>query len=406
MLAEQLFLNVLKIGGVENLPSQRGQNNFDIIQVDFYRDPNALFESFKKGEVEAQIEMNMKRWSTEYTFPAFVQEKVKKYPLYNHKLGYGSYGMYFNTRRAIFKDKRVRQALTEMFDFEWANSHLFYKLSKRNKSYFPNSPFSATGIPQGEERKLLEVFKEQLPPEIFKEPFTLPVYKTAVDKQKYRTKALDLLKQAGWELKDQKLVNVKTGSVFTVEFLLHSPSVQKIALHLQNSLKEIGIKLRVTLIDISTYQERLDQHDYDMVSHVTPQGPSLGNEQRGMWSTAAANQPGTWNIAGVRDPVIDQIIEKLIESTDYETLVARSKALDRVLLWGYYMIPAWQPDCIFWVMWDRFCFPDPMCPPYNPVSMTTWWVDSKKQTALEKKPQPSPAEGTLSLWQKIKKWFS
>lgn len=400
-----VFKRVMNWWG-ENIPTQKGKNNFNIIQTDFYRDANAMFEAFKKGEIQVQIEMSMKRWATEYTFPAFTQGKVKKYPLYDHKLSYGSYGLYINTRRPLLNNKLVRQALTELFDFEWANNNLFYKLSKRNQNYFPNSPFAAQRIPQGEELKFLEQFKNRLPAEIFTQPFRLPVYKSAADKQATRSKALSLLKQAGWELKSQKLVNSKTGQPFVIEFLLYNPSTQRVALHFQNCLKEVGIELKVTSVDLSAYQERCDQLDFDIILQVIPQSPTPGNEQRNMWSSSAANQPGTFNIAGVNDPVIDEVIEKLIESPDYETLITRTKALDRLLLWGYYMIPAWQPECIFWVMWDRFKFPNPMCPPYNPVSFTTWWADLDKKNTLALKKESQAAKSEPSLWQKVKSWFS
>ncbi|RZI46897.1 extracellular solute-binding protein [Candidatus Finniella inopinata] len=362
----------------ENVPSQRGLYNFDVIKVDFYRDPNVMLQAFKNGQIDIRMEISSKNWATEYTFSAFKQGKVKKKPLYGHKVSYGSYGLYFNTRRSIFADRHVRMALSEIFNFEWANNNLFYNLNHRNNSYFPNFPFAADGVPLGQERKLLEPFKDQLPPQLFTKPFELPIHKTQKDWEESRIKALSLLRKAGWVLENQKLIHAKTHNPFAFEFLIQTPTVQKIAIHFQNCLKVIGIEMRITLVDTSIYQERYDKHDYDTILHTLPQRQTLGTEQRGMWSSEAAGKPGTQNVVGIRNPVVDDLVEQLVESPDYETMVATAKALDRVLLWNYYMIPAWQMNFMPWVVWDRFGFPEPMCPPYMPTSIDTWWLDPEK----------------------------
>ncbi len=391
----------------KDLPSQRGKHNFDIIKVDFYRDQNVMLEAFKNGQIDARIEISTKNWATEYTFAAFKQGRLKKQPLYGHKVSYGSYGLYFNTRRPLFADRDVRMALSQVFDFEWANNNLFYKQSQRNNSYFPNFPFAAKGVPTEQERKLLEPFKDQLPAELFIEPFEVPVHNTVDDLQKSRTKALSLLKKAGWVLKDQKLVHAKTGKPFTFEFLIHIPAIQKIVIHFQNCLKLIGVEMKITLVDSLTYQERYDNHDYDMILHTIPQTQAPGGEQRSMWSSAHADQLRTHNVAGIKNPVIDVLIEKLIEAPDYDTMVVRARALDRVLLWNHYMIPAWQMNFIPWVVWDRFGFPEPMCPPYSPTSIEGWWVDPEKDRVLGDV-VPSKRDISSSApsgWGKLKSWF-
>ncbi len=389
----------------EHIPSQKGSHNFDTIQVDFYRDPNTLFEAFKNGQIDMRVEMSAKLWTTEYNFPAVKQGHVHKYSI-QHKLSYGSYGLYFNTRRPLFANRLVRIALTEMFNFEWLNKNLLFNQYKRNTTYFPCFPFAATGLPGKAERTLLGPFKDQLPPELFTQPFTLPHHHTEKDIHVSRTKALELLRQAGWVLKNHTLVHAQTGKPFVFEFLINNPATQKIALHFQNYLKKVGIEMKVTLIDTSTYQERYDRQDYDMILHVIPQGPTPGNEQRDMWSMTAADQPGTWNVAGIKNPVIDALIEKVIESPDYETLVVRARALDRVLLWGYYMIPAWHQDTIPIAIWDRFGFPDPICPPYAPTSIHGWWFEPDKNKHLSD-PQPlgMGVEKPLSRWQRLKLWL-
>ncbi|MBY0463027.1 MAG: extracellular solute-binding protein [Alphaproteobacteria bacterium] len=385
----------------ENIPSQKGRHNFDIIKIDYYRDANAMFEAFKNGQVDIRYEGSSKLWSTAYTFPAVEQGFVKKERIKHSLCIPGSYGLFFNTRREIFSDRKVRQALTEMFDFNWANKNLFYNTYQRIKSYFPNTPFAATGVPESEEKALLEPYKGQIPAEVFESPFTLPEHNNEQDIRKSSDKALKLLKEAGWEIKNQKLVNVKTGKPFTFETLIYDQSLEKIFLHFQGYLKLIGIEMKVRLVDVSTYQERIDQYDYDMILSSIPQSPTPGNEQRDMWGSAASNMKGSANKAGIHEKTIDEIIEKLIDSKDYKTLLTTTKALDRLLLWGYYMIPAWTTDSIPVAFWNRFSRSD-ISPPYNPFTFDAWWIDTEKEKKLpshlqrykgeEKSPAVQPAE--------------
>lgn len=365
-----------------HLPTQVGHYNFEEITIKFFRDPQVLFETFKKGEIDIRMDLSTKNWATEYNFQAVKDGKVKKIPLYGHKLSYGSYGLFFNTRKKIFGSREVRMAFIELFNFAWANKYLFYGLNKRNESYFPNSPFAAQGKPEGKELELLEPLKDKLPFELLTKKFVFPTHKTNEDLKQSRVKALSLLKKAGWALKGQKLVHEKTGKPFVFEILVKTAAGQKIGLHFQNCLKDVGITVKIVLTDHSIFQQRVDQRDFDMVLYNHIQSPTLGNEQRDMWSSEAADQNGSGNLAGVKDPTIDFLIEKLIESPDYETLTIRAQALDRLLLWGGYMIPAWQMEFIPWVVWDRFGFPEPMCPPYLPTSIHTWWIDPVKDKAL------------------------
>lgn len=401
----------------ENISSQKGRHNFDIIKVDYYRDANAMFEAFKNGQVDIRHEGSSKLWSTAYTFPAIEQGFVKKERIKHNLCIPGSYGLFFNTRREIFNDRKARQALTEMFDFNWANKNLFYNTYKRIKSYFPNTLFSATGIPEGEERALLEPYKDQIPTEVFTETFTLPEHNNENDIRKSSDKALKLLKEAGFEIKNQKLINVKTGKSFVFEALIYDQSLEKIFLHFQNYLKLIGIEMTVRLVDVSTYQERIDQYDYDMIISSNPQSPTPGNEQRDMWGSQAASMKGSRNAAGIHEKPIDEMIEKLIESKDYKTLITTTKALDRLLLWGYYMIPAWTTDSIPVAFWDRFGRPD-IAPPYNPLTFDAWWIDTDKEKRLpshlqrnsinEKVPvaQSSDTKQVYdSVFCKIRSWF-
>lgn len=405
----------------ENIPSQKGRHNFDIIKMDYYRDNNAMFEAFKNGQIDIRHEGSAKLWSTGYNFPAVDQGFVKKEHVKHSLCIPGSYGLVFNTRREIFKDRKVRQALTEMFDFNWANKNLFYNMYQRIQSYFPNTPFAATGIPENEEKSLLEPYKSQVPAEVFTTPFTLPEHKNEQAIRKSADKALSLLKEAGWEIKNQKLLNSKTGKPFVFEALIYDQNTEKVFLHFQGYLKLIGIEIKVRLVDVSTYQERTDQFDFDMILAISPQSPTPGNEQRDMWSSVAANAKGSRNIAGIQEKAIDEIIEKLIDAKDYKTLITATKALDRLLLWGYYMIPAWTSGSIPIVFWDRFSRPA-VTPAFNPFTFDTWWIDNEKEKRLpshlqrhkaeEKSPIAQPTElkpvcqGWLcKLWSWIKGLF-
>lgn len=370
----------------ENIPSQKGRHNFDIIKVDYYRDSNAMFEAFKNGQVDIRHEGSSKLWSTAYTFPAVEQGFVKK-NLVKHSLCIpGSQGLYFNTRREIFENRKVRRALTEMFNFNWANKNLFYNMYQRIQSYFPNTPFAATGIPEGDEKALLEAYKDQIPAEVFEAPFTLPEHNDEKDIRESSNKALSLLKEAGFEIKNQKLINVKTGKPFAFEALIYDQSLEKVFLHFQGYLKLIGIEMKIRLVDVSTYQERTDQYDYDMIMATNPQSPTPGNEQRDMWGSAAANMKGSANKAGIHEKAIDEIIEKLIDSKDYTTLIITTKALDRLLLWGYYMVPAWTTNSVPIAFWDRFNYPG-ITPPYNPFTFDAWWIDTDKEKRLPSQAQ-------------------
>jgi len=392
----------------ENIPSQKGRYNFDELKVDYYRDSNAMFEAFKNGQVDVRYENSSKLWSTGYNFPAVEQGYVKK-QLIKHSLCIpGGQGFFFNTRREIFSDRRVRQAITELFDFVWANKNLFHNMYQRSVSYFPNTPFEAKGLPDTDEMTFLEKYKDQLQPEVLTKSFSLPEHKNDQDIRKSKDKALSLLNEAGFEIKGQKLINKKTGNPFVFEALIADQILEKVFLHLQGYLKLIGIEMKIRLVDVSTYQQRLDQYDFDMVIGSNPQSPTPGNEQRDMWGSLASNTPGSRNLPGIKDPVVDDIIEKLIESQDYKTLILRTRALDRVLLWGYYMIPAWYNGSLPLAYWDRFGRPE-TTPPYAPSSTETWWFDPDKEKKLpshvqrteEHKPIEITDEPALSWWKKI-----
>lgn len=390
----------------ESVPSQRGRHNFTQIKVDYYLENNALFEGFKAGQYDFRHEVLSKNWATAYTFPAYLKGFVKREELKYARLG-GTYGLFFNTRRPLFGDVRVRKALTLLFDFPWINKHLFYGSYKRNKSYYPNSDFEASGLPGEAEKAILQPYQDQLPKEVLHQEFDLPTTQIEGDKRALQMQALSLLKEAGYEVKDEVLVNAKTGEPFTFTILNFDKSVEKIMLNFAASLKRIGIALQIRSLDLAAYQARVDNLDYDMILAIIGQSPSLGNEQRDYFGSERANIPGTRNYAGIQNPVIDQLIEQLIVSKDYPSLVNYAKVLDRILLWGYYMIPAWHNDSDRIAYWDRFSRPQ-IYPKYQGADVLSWWFDPEKDAKLSHKPQgntPSPQHDP-SLWQRVQTWFS
>ncbi|MBM3468711.1 MAG: ABC transporter substrate-binding protein [Alphaproteobacteria bacterium] len=390
----------------ESVPSQKGRHNFDTIKVDYYLENNALFEGFKSGQYDLRVESIAKNWVTAYTFPACQQNLIKREEL-KYSTSSGSVGLIFNTRRPIFSDIRVRKALTLLFNFPWINKHLFYDLYQRNTSYFPNSDFEATGLPTQAEKNVLKQFQTQLPPEIFNEPFSLPNPQGEEDYRMLQEQAQNLLKEAGYEIKDHVMTNVKTGAPFVFEALIYDKSLEKIFLNFAVSLKRLGIELKLRNMDPAAYQVRADNLDFDMIYVGIGQSPNPGNEQRDYFGTEKANTPGTQNYAGIQNPIVDKLIEILINSKSYSELVTNVKTLDRVLLSGYYMIPAWHSGVVRLAYWDRLSKPS-ILPKYIGFDMTTWWFDAEKDKKLKSvAAQNNVTNGRQSsIWKTICSWFS
>ncbi len=365
----------------QNIPSQKGRHNFDQTRYDYYRDMNSMFEAFKNGLTDVRYEMSSKTWFTGYDFSAVKEGRIKK-ELIKHSLCFpGGLGFVFNTRREIFADRRVRQAITEIFDFNWINKNLFYNQYQRALSHFPNTVFVATGLPKGEEKTLLEKFKGQIPEEIFKASYSLPDHKNEEDIRKSKDKALALLKEAGWEIKNQQLINMKTDKPFVFEVLDSDHFYLKSFLHLQRCLRQIGIEMKIRRLDTPAYQDRIARFDFDMIMVSNPQRTVPGKEQFDMWGSQAANISGAKNYAGIHDKVVDELIKVIETAPTFNDLIVRTRALDRVLLWGYYMIPAWYKDSLTIAYWDRFGRPS-TAPSHTPFSFETWWVDEKKENAI------------------------
>jgi len=362
-----------------DLPTQRGQNNFDTIRYDYYRDSTVALEAFKAGRIDFRTENIARDWATAYDFPARSAGLVKLGEL-RHELPTGMQAFAMNLRKPMFQDRRVRQALGLVFDFEWMNANLFYGAYARTESYFSNSDFAARGLPQGAELALLEPFRAQLPPEVFTEEFHLPVTDGSGSNRDGTRAALRLLREAGWTIRERRLVGPQ-GQPFEFEILLNGPSFERVALPYVQALARIGMEARVRTVDPAQYQVRMDGFDYDMTVDVIPQSNSPGNEQRDFFTCATASQHGSQNIAGFCNPVVDALVDKIIAAPDLPTLTTTVRALDRVLLWNHFVIPQWHLRSFWIAYWDRFGRPAKN-PRYGLGFPSSWWFDAAKDAAL------------------------
>ncbi len=361
------------------LPVRAGQNNFDTIRYDYYRDGTVALEAFKAGQYDFREENGAKNWATAYNIPAVAQGLVKKEEIKN-QVPTGMQAFVYNTRRPVFQDRRVRQALGCAFDFEWTNKNLFYGAYERTKSYFSNSELASSGLPGPEELKVLEPFRGRIPDEVFTKEYRPPVTDGSGDIRANLSQALALLKDAGWVVRGQRLVNARTGEPMRFEILLDDPAFERVTLPFVKNLERIGIGARVRTVDTAQYQNRMDNFDFDMTVAVWPESLSPGNEQTDNWTSERAGVPGSRNLAGIRDPVVDKLVELVISAPDRPSLVARTRALDRVLLWGSYVIPHWHIQSFRVAYWDKF--DRPRISPKYALGFSTWWVDAKKEAIL------------------------
>jgi len=359
-----------------------GQYNFDEIQYDYYRDDTVSLEAFKAGEYDFRIESNSKLWATAYTGPIFDKKLVVK-ETQVHQNPTGMQGFAFNTRRDLFKDKTVRKALSYAFDFEWSNKNLFYNAYTRTDSYFSNSELASSGLPTGRELEILQQFKAQLPAEVFTQPFILPITDGSGTNRENLREAKKLLMESDWTIKDGKLVHKQTGQPFKFEILLFQQAFERIINPFVKNLERLGIETTIRTVDVSQYIQRMREFDFDMVVASMGQSLSPGNEQRNYWYSTSADVPSSGNIMGVKDPVVDQLVDMIIAAPSREELIATSRALDRVLLQGYYLIPNWHIQNHRLAYWDFFA--KPTTPPIYggaDASFFTWWVIPEKQQQI------------------------
>ena len=366
----------------ETLPINRGMNNFDRMRIDYYRDRTVALEAFKANEYDYRTENSSKDWATGYRFPAAAAGLVHTEQV-RHARPTGMQSFAFNLRRAKFQDIRVREAIGLAFDFNWSNRNLFYGQYSRTTSFFSNSELAASGLPGPAEKALLEPFRGKIPAAVFTKEFEPPETDGSGNVRRNLRRAVRLLKSASWAIENGRLTHAGTGEKMEIEFLLVSPAFERVVAPYIRNLKRLGIEGRIRVVDSSQYINRLNGFDFDMAIASWGQSDSPGNEQRDFWSSDAAGRQGSRNLVGIRDPVVDALIEKLIAAPDRARLVAATRALDRVLLWNHYVIPQWHIRFDRIAYWDKFGKPA-RSPRYG-NDLMSWWVDAGKAGSLDER---------------------
>ena len=354
-----------------------GRDNFDEMRFEYFRDATVAIEAFKADHVDWRTENSAKNWATAYDFPAVKDKRVVLEEFVQRNRGIMQ-AFTFNTRRDKFKDPKLRRAFNFAYDFEEMNKQLFFGQYKRINSYFDGTELASSGLPQGQELEILETVRDKVPPEVFTTAYTNPVNGSPENVRANLREATRLLKEAGYEIRNQKLVNAKTGEPMSIEILTEDPNVERFILFYKPSLERLGISVIVRTVDDPQYENRLRSWDYDIIIASWPESLSPGNEQRDFWSSQAADTPGSRNYIGIKNPAIDALIERVIFAKDRAELVAATRALDRVLLWNHYVVPQFTSDKSRTARWDRFGRPDPL-PKYAAAAFpTVWWWDAAK----------------------------
>lgn len=391
-----------------DLPVNKGQNNFDRIRYEYYRDDTIMREALKAGHIDFRRESQAKAWALDYLpedVPAIRHGWLQKEDVEHHRPA-GMQAFFYNTRRAVFSDRRVREALAYAFDFEWTNRNLFFGQYERTESFFANSELASRGLPEGRELAILERFRGRVPDEVFTTSYRAPTTDGSGWPRANLRKAFALLEEAGWVVRDLQLVNAESGRQMRFEILLVQKSIERIVLPFARNLQRLGIDVRVRLVDSSQYINRLRKFDFDMILFNVGQSESPGNEQRSYWGSAAADSPSARNVAGIKDPVVDELIDLVILAPDRESLVARTRALDRVLLAGHYVIPNWHAATDRILYWDKFSRPE--VTPDRGTSTDFWWFDQAKAARLDQRlsrdaaademaPRTNPGLGTMAM---------
>jgi microcin C transport system substrate-binding protein len=361
-----------------------GRNNFDELRYEYFRDSTVALEAFKGDQVDWRLENSAKNWATAYDFPAVTEKHVLLEEFPNRSSGIMQ-AFALNVRRDKFRDLRVRRALNFAFDFEEMNKQIFFNQYKRISSYFDGTELASSGLPQGRELEILETVRTDVPSEVFTTPYTNPVGGSPEAVRDNLREALRLFKEAGYEVRDRKLVDTKTGTQFALELLDEDPTYERIMLFYKPSLERLGIAVSVRTIDPTQYENRLRNWDFDVVVSSWGESLSPGNEQREYWSSQAADMAGSRNIIGIKNPAIDKLIERVIFTRDRDDLVAATRALDRVLLWNHYVVPQWNYPKIRTARWDRFGRPSEL-PKYGLSGFPAiWWFDADKAARIGKR---------------------
>jgi len=363
----------------KDLPVRIGQNNFDEIQYVAFRDRVPAFEAFKTGQIDFWVENSAKGWATGFDFPAAASGMVKREKI-GHKRPAPMQAFALNLRRPVFQDRRVRLAFNLAFDFEWANKNVFFDQYKRISSYFGNTELSSTGLPQGRELEILEGIRAQVPAEVFTSAYQNPVNVSPEDIRNNMRKAQKLLQEAGWTLTEKGLVN-PAGERMTVEFLIAQPDFERIISPYKANLERLGINVSMRVLETAQYAMRVKTFDFDIIVNTIAQSNSPGNEQREYWGSRSADQEGSRNRIGIKDPAIDTLIDRIIAAPNRAELIAATHALDRVLLWNYFVVPQWYLNEERLSYWDKLGRP-PQLPSQTYAFPQAWWYDATAAAKL------------------------
>lgn len=355
----------------KDLNIYKGRFNFDRVQFDFYRDQAIAFEAFKSGEFDIFYDYTAKNWAQAYDFPALNEGKVSKRAI-PHSIPSGTQGFFFNTRRELFSDRRVRKAIAQLFDFEWTNSSLFHDAYERNLSYFPNSRYASTGLPSEAELALLNPHKNTLPNEVFSTPFNFIKSKGDGNIRSKMREAMKLLKAAGWHLSGEALVHKKTGQVFEFEFIYRQAGLKRVILPFIKNLARLGITATPRLLESAQYKSRLDTFDFDMMTFVLSQGNAPSYEQRDYYHSELVDVEGSFNYAGIQNKTVDMLIDKLLHADSEQTVITVMNALDRVLLNEHYIVPNWHIGMHRVAYWNTLGMPAAPLP-YK-LGTENWWA--------------------------------
>ncbi|WP_295476902.1 extracellular solute-binding protein [uncultured Pseudomonas sp.] len=371
----------------KDLAVNRGQYNFDVMAYDYYRDSDVALEALKAGQYDYREENTAKAWATAYDIPAVRDGRLIKEELPNGN-PQGMQGFIFNLRKPVFQDPRVREALSLLFDFEWTNKQLFNGSYTRTKSYFDNSEMASSGLPSPAELKLLEPLRGKVPERVFTEPFTLPVTDGSGMIRPQLRRAYQLLQEAGWRIKDDQMTDAQ-GNPVKLEFLMVQTAFERVMLPYKRNLKDLGIDLSIRRVDVAEYINRLRSRDFDLIVSSFPQSASPGNEQREYFHSVSADRAGSRNLMGLKDPAVDALVDGLIRADSREELVTHARALDRVLLWGFYVVPNWHIKSWRIVYWDHLAHPQAKA--LTDIGLSSWWAKPGVQPAA---PTPLPEPQT------------
>ncbi|MCG9580917.1 extracellular solute-binding protein [Vibrio tubiashii] len=365
----------------KDLPVNVGRNNFEQVQYDYYRDDTVMLEAFKAGEFDIRIESEPKFWENSYTGSNFDKGYIKK-EVIPHSQPQQANGFVFNIQTEVFKDPKVREAITYALDFEWMNKNLFYNENSRTRSYFQNTDYASVGLPSGAEKAVLEPIKDKIPPRVFTEEYQPPKTDGSGRIRSQMRTAFKLFKEAGWELKNKVMTNTKTGEAMSFELLIFNPNVETYAIPFQKNLKLMGIDMKLRTVDRTQYIKRLRDRDFDMVSSRFFANAYPSSSLMIVWNSKFIDS--TYNTAGVIDPAVDYLTQEIADNQQNpEKLLALGRAFDRVLQWNFYMVPQWHYSNYRVATWDKFERPD-IRPEYD-LGVDTWWVSKEKAAKLPEK---------------------